>query len=334
MTRIVVDAMGGDFAPKQQVLGAVDALNKDKELYLILCGDETQIKATSESVGFGSIFHRNTNNKYTRSLAIFDSCYFHLATFTPNNHLFTAEYTTRPYSVIKLMNYGISWDYNKLTLANRFMADGNTEIELSAPDNAIDYQPYNGSNDDIIGKFEHISNSLSLNYTDTTDKATFDKLGFELSVNTWSSTNVNVSVNTTNKVFEKALLVEQKSFNTNCGLTRIVETLSKRYISNVSYFQLGDVELEDTSITDYELKPQVRYRFYDKNDNLIKEHSIPCDNYKYTDGNWVCVSTLAKIPVGASKCMLLANAVLKNGDEFLNFKGSVLFGGHIIEQMD
>ena len=45
MTKIVIDAMGGDFAPKQQVLGSVDALNKDKDLYLILCGDETQIKA-------------------------------------------------------------------------------------------------------------------------------------------------------------------------------------------------------------------------------------------------------------------------------------------------
>ena len=44
MTKIVIDAMGGDFAPKQQVLGSVDALNKDKDLYLILCGDETQIK--------------------------------------------------------------------------------------------------------------------------------------------------------------------------------------------------------------------------------------------------------------------------------------------------
>ena len=45
MTKIVVDAMGGDYAPKQQVAGAVKALNADKDLYLILCGDETQIKA-------------------------------------------------------------------------------------------------------------------------------------------------------------------------------------------------------------------------------------------------------------------------------------------------
>ena len=44
MTKIVIDAMGGDYAPREQVLGAVDALKKDKDLYLILCGDETQIK--------------------------------------------------------------------------------------------------------------------------------------------------------------------------------------------------------------------------------------------------------------------------------------------------
>ncbi len=45
MTRIVVDAMGGDFAPEQQTLACVNALNKDKDLYLILCGDEPQIRA-------------------------------------------------------------------------------------------------------------------------------------------------------------------------------------------------------------------------------------------------------------------------------------------------
>ena len=44
MTKIVIDAMGGDFAPKQQVLGAVAALKKDKDLHLILVGDEAQIK--------------------------------------------------------------------------------------------------------------------------------------------------------------------------------------------------------------------------------------------------------------------------------------------------
>ena len=45
MTKIIIDAMGGDYSPKQQVLGCVEALRKDTDLYLILCGDETQIKA-------------------------------------------------------------------------------------------------------------------------------------------------------------------------------------------------------------------------------------------------------------------------------------------------
>ena len=44
MVKIVVDAMGGDYAPEQQVLGAVKALNKDKDLSLILCGDEPKLK--------------------------------------------------------------------------------------------------------------------------------------------------------------------------------------------------------------------------------------------------------------------------------------------------
>ncbi|MBQ9728717.1 MAG: phosphate acyltransferase PlsX [Clostridia bacterium] len=44
MTKIVIDAMGGDFAPQEQVKGSVEALNKDKDLYLILVGDETQLK--------------------------------------------------------------------------------------------------------------------------------------------------------------------------------------------------------------------------------------------------------------------------------------------------
>ncbi len=44
MTKIVIDAMGGDFAPQQQVLGSVQALNADKDLYLILTGDKEQIE--------------------------------------------------------------------------------------------------------------------------------------------------------------------------------------------------------------------------------------------------------------------------------------------------
>lgn len=45
MTKIVIDAMGGDFAPVEQVLGTVDALKNDKDLYAILCGDKPQIES-------------------------------------------------------------------------------------------------------------------------------------------------------------------------------------------------------------------------------------------------------------------------------------------------
>lgn len=45
MIRIAIDAMGGDFAPQQQVLGSVTALNNNKDLYLILCGDKEQIES-------------------------------------------------------------------------------------------------------------------------------------------------------------------------------------------------------------------------------------------------------------------------------------------------
>ncbi len=52
MTKIIIDAMGGDFAPKQQVLGCVEALKKDKDLSLILCGDEEKIKAELAACGY------------------------------------------------------------------------------------------------------------------------------------------------------------------------------------------------------------------------------------------------------------------------------------------
>ncbi len=86
MTKIIVDAMGGDFAPKQQVLGCVEALNKDKDLYLILCGDEAQIKAelsackydesrleivhTTETIGMEEIPTKAVKTKKDSSLVV------------------------------------------------------------------------------------------------------------------------------------------------------------------------------------------------------------------------------------------------------------------------
>lgn len=42
--RIVVDAMGGDFAPQNAVVGAIDALREDPSIELLLVGHEKQIR--------------------------------------------------------------------------------------------------------------------------------------------------------------------------------------------------------------------------------------------------------------------------------------------------
>ncbi len=86
MTKIIIDAMGGDYAPRQQVLGCVDALNKDEDLYLILCGDEAQIKAelsackydasrleivhTTETIGMEEIPTKAVKTKKDSSLVV------------------------------------------------------------------------------------------------------------------------------------------------------------------------------------------------------------------------------------------------------------------------
>ena len=45
MIKILVDAMGGDNAPYATVAGAVQAVNKDKELHLILTGRQAEVNA-------------------------------------------------------------------------------------------------------------------------------------------------------------------------------------------------------------------------------------------------------------------------------------------------
>lgn len=86
MIRIVADAMGGDFAPVQQVAGAVDALNKNKDVTIILTGDETQLKAelakyeydssrleivhTTETIGMEEIPTKAVKTKKDSSLVV------------------------------------------------------------------------------------------------------------------------------------------------------------------------------------------------------------------------------------------------------------------------
>ncbi len=54
MIKIIVDAMGGDNAPKAVVEGAVQALEADKELYLILTGRKNEIDAVLSGLKYDS----------------------------------------------------------------------------------------------------------------------------------------------------------------------------------------------------------------------------------------------------------------------------------------
>lgn len=45
---IAIDAMGGDYAPKNEILGAVDAMNETKDFKLILVGDKQKILKSAE----------------------------------------------------------------------------------------------------------------------------------------------------------------------------------------------------------------------------------------------------------------------------------------------
>ena len=46
--KIVVDAMGGDFAPLHEIIGALSALKENNSFHLILVGDEEKIKAIAK----------------------------------------------------------------------------------------------------------------------------------------------------------------------------------------------------------------------------------------------------------------------------------------------
>ncbi len=86
MIRIIADAMGGDFAPVEQVKGAVAAVNANKDVCVILVGDETQIKAelanhkydesrieivhTTETIGMEEVPTKAVKTKKDSSLVV------------------------------------------------------------------------------------------------------------------------------------------------------------------------------------------------------------------------------------------------------------------------
>ncbi len=52
--KVVVDAFGGDYAPKEIVLGCIEALNKNPELHLVLAGDKDRLEQELLSDVFAS----------------------------------------------------------------------------------------------------------------------------------------------------------------------------------------------------------------------------------------------------------------------------------------
>ena len=52
MTKIILDAMGGDNAPEEIVKGAVQALQTDKDIKIVLTGDEAKISAVLSSLTY------------------------------------------------------------------------------------------------------------------------------------------------------------------------------------------------------------------------------------------------------------------------------------------
>ena len=49
--RIALDAMGGDYAPGPVVLGAIQAVQKDPEMHVVLVGDAAQIEPHLAAAG-------------------------------------------------------------------------------------------------------------------------------------------------------------------------------------------------------------------------------------------------------------------------------------------
>lgn len=86
MVKIVIDAMGGDYAPVQQVAGTVKALNEDKDLSVVLVGDREQIERelathtydrsrveivhTTETIGMEEIPTKAVKGKKDSSLVV------------------------------------------------------------------------------------------------------------------------------------------------------------------------------------------------------------------------------------------------------------------------
>lgn len=52
MIKVALDALGGDYAPEVVIEGAVNAVKKNADIHVVLCGPEAEVKARLEKLGY------------------------------------------------------------------------------------------------------------------------------------------------------------------------------------------------------------------------------------------------------------------------------------------
>ena len=70
MVKVVLDAMGGDNAPEAPVLGAIAAINKNKDVYVKLVGDKAKIEPLLQCIVFIVINHTVVRQKIFKKYKI------------------------------------------------------------------------------------------------------------------------------------------------------------------------------------------------------------------------------------------------------------------------
>lgn len=287
----------------------------------------------NNTVGFGYIVYRNIDNKYTCTNVSIDNCFLHLNTYNPANHLFGCANSSNGYNKslrIKLNMCGLSYSENKLNFDNRYLADENTEITGNSFNNTGAIIPYQYSSDDYYGKFKGISNDYICNYK--TDKSILNNNQIFLATNDYSSGNVNISLDVSDKIFEKSLVVNQESSSTYCIFTRRIYPKGKK-IQVTSYVKDGGI------ITNSDYTMNLNYKYLCKDNNNVtlttrQDTFIPNSNQQYIKDGWLCSTIEFIIPVNCKFVNISASVTFKDSNNnSLSFTGTVKCGGIIINEL-
>ena len=291
--------------------------------------------------GFSYIFFNNVVNRHTKPIFTLNDAFIHTNTFNSGVYKFGTVKTENNYTknlLIKLNTYSLSFLQNRINFNNKFFADDNTEIEMTAPNISNGVLPYLDNSNDEIGKFIPISNEYNGNYLDNEIAKIINDYGYKIEGNSWSSQPINVSIDTDDKVFTKSLVVEQKAPNAYCTFSRAINGLNKNYISTIIYFNTKNVVISNEN--EFYSRMSIRFNFYDYNDNLLgtdNQTVFESDvSTLQTQGDWMCFSALRKIPNFTYRCEIKCNVSIRDisNNSPLSFTGPIKFGGFIIKQMN